>query len=158
MSSKSASDWGVKTLKSGLLDSVKTRFAEMESEKHYTVSTYLDPRYKMYYYRDTSTIDDVREIITEEILSQLGGVPIAKSDSVSSVSSQESSFSEGTFEAAMRKIAEKKKPKNQEKNKSSSHEDGSRLYDLCFFRYFRSNKPEGGRTTARTNLTKNEFL
>ena len=27
-----------------------------------------------------------------------------------------------------------------------------------FFRYFRSNKPEGGRTTARTNLTKNEFL
>ena len=95
----------------------------MESEKHYTVSTYLDPRYKMYYYRDTSTIDDVREIITEEILSQLGGVPIAKSDSVSSVSSQESSFSEGSFEAAMRKIAEKKKPKNQEKNKSSSHED-----------------------------------
>ena len=71
LSSKSASDWGVKTLKSGLLDSVKTRFAEMESEKHYTISTYLDPRYKMYYYRDTSTIDDVREIITEEILSQL---------------------------------------------------------------------------------------
>ena len=30
---------------------------------------------------------------------------------------------------------------------------------ICgFFRYFRSNKPEGGRTTARTNLTKNEFL
>ena len=104
LSSKSASDWGVKTLKSGLLDSVKTRFAEMESEKHYTVSTYLDPRYKMYYYRDTSTIDDVREIITEEILSQLGG-------------------------------------------------------SICgFFRYFRSNKPKGGRTTARTNLTNNEFL
>ena len=103
LSSKSAADWGVKTLKSGLLESVKSRFAEMESEKHYTVSTYLDPRYKMYYYRDTSTIDDVREIITEEILSQLGGVPIAKSDSVSSVSSQESSFSEGSFEGAMRK-------------------------------------------------------
>ena len=30
---------------------------------------------------------------------------------------------------------------------------------ICgFFRYFRSNKPEGGRTIARTNLTKNEFL
>ena len=30
---------------------------------------------------------------------------------------------------------------------------------ICgFFRYFRSNEPEGGRTTARTNLTKNEFL
>ena len=41
LSSKSAADWGVKTLKSGLLDSVKTRFAEMESEKHYTVSTCL---------------------------------------------------------------------------------------------------------------------
>ena len=27
-----------------------------------------------------------------------------------------------------------------------------------FFRYFRTNKPEGGRTIARTNLTKNEFL
>ena len=27
-----------------------------------------------------------------------------------------------------------------------------------FFRYFRSNKLEGGRTTARTNLTKYEFL
>ena len=40
LSSKSASDWGVKTLKSGLLDSVKTRFAEMESEKHYTVRRY----------------------------------------------------------------------------------------------------------------------
>ena len=46
-------------------------------------------------------------------------VPIAKSDSVSSVSSQESSFSEGSFEAAMRKIAEKKKPKNQEIKKTS---------------------------------------
>ena len=30
---------------------------------------------------------------------------------------------------------------------------------ICgFFRYFRSNKLEGGRTIARTNLTKNEFL
>ena len=40
LSSKSAADWGVKTLKSCLLDSVKTRFAEMESEKHYTVRRY----------------------------------------------------------------------------------------------------------------------
>ena len=30
---------------------------------------------------------------------------------------------------------------------------------ICgFFRYFRTNKPEGGRTIARTNLQKNEFL
>ena len=30
---------------------------------------------------------------------------------------------------------------------------------ICgFFRYFRSNKPKGGRTIARTNSTKNEFL
>ena len=30
---------------------------------------------------------------------------------------------------------------------------------ICgFFRYFRSNKLEGGRTIARTNLTENEFL
>ena len=30
---------------------------------------------------------------------------------------------------------------------------------ICgFFRYFRSNKLEGGRTIAHTNLTKNEFL
>ena len=30
---------------------------------------------------------------------------------------------------------------------------------ICgFFRYFRSNKPKGSRTIARTNLTKNEFL
>ena len=42
------------------------------------------------------------------MLAKLGGIPIAKSDSVSSVSSQESSFTEGSFEAAMRKIAEKK--------------------------------------------------
>ena len=47
-------------------------------------------------------------------------VNIVKSDSVSS---QESSFTEGSFEAAMRKIAEKKKPKNQEKNSSCSKED-----------------------------------
>ena len=123
LSTKSSADWGVKTLKNGLLESVKSRFCEMESEKHYTVSTYLDPRYKMYYYRDTSTIDEVREIIIQEMSDKLGGVPIAKSDSVSSVSSQESSFTEGSFEAAMRKIAEKKKPKNQEKNSSCSKED-----------------------------------
>ena len=103
LSSKSAADWGVKTLKSGLLDSFKTRFPEMESEKHCTVNTYLDPRYKMYYYRDTSTIDDVREIITE--------YPLVADCTI-----------------------------------------------CVFFRYFRSNKPEGGRTIARTNLTKNEFL
>ena len=30
-------------------------------------------------------------------------------------------------------------------------------YDLCFFRYFRTNNPMEGRTMSRTNLSKNGF-
>ena len=30
-------------------------------------------------------------------------------------------------------------------------------YDLCFFRYFRTNNPMEGRTMSRTNLAKNGF-
>ena len=45
------------------------------------------------------------------------------------------------------------------KRKSSESPIPSIDCTICvFFGYFRSNKPEGGRTIARTNLTKNEFL
>ena len=45
------------------------------------------------------------------------------------------------------------------KRKSSESPIPSIDCTICgFFRYFRSNKPEGGRTSARTNLIKNEFL
>ena len=98
----------------------KCRFGDMETIPQYTVATFLDPRFKSFFFTNTSTVEEVCEIVTGEVLAILGEapVPLSKSNSVSSQSSEDS-FTEGSFGAAMRKFVEKKKTaKNHQEIKS----------------------------------------
>ena len=85
-----SSDTGVKTLKRGLHESMTQRFGDMETIPEYSVATFLDPRYKHFYFQNTSTLEEVTEIIVTEVSSKLGGPLISKSESVSAQSSEDS--------------------------------------------------------------------
>ena len=47
-----SSDTGVKTLKRGLHESMTQRFGDMETIPEYSVATFLDPRYKHFYFQN----------------------------------------------------------------------------------------------------------
>ena len=123
-----SSDTGVKTLKRGLHESMTQRFGDMETIPEYSVATFLDPRYKHFYFQNTSTLEEVTEIIVTEVSSKLGGPPISKSDSVSSQSSEDSFSTEGSFGAAMRKFVEKQQKPKHPKNSSQSREDQINIF------------------------------
>lgn len=56
---------GVGTTIDTLKESLTTRFAEAEDNKHAVLATVLDPRYRVAFFRDARTKDKVEEWITE---------------------------------------------------------------------------------------------
>ena len=69
--SKNEDDWGVRTTKRAMVKALEERFSSMELEEHYSVSTFLDPRYKSYFFRDSETAGRVKEILSNKLEKQL---------------------------------------------------------------------------------------
>lgn len=59
-------DEGVKTTKRQLLQSLKSRFGDIESCKHYVLATILDPRYKHRCFSSASKASAASETLTRE--------------------------------------------------------------------------------------------
>ena len=66
-----AEERGVLTLKRSLAASMNERFADIETNEHYIVSTLLDSKYKGDFYRDDSTLEQAKDILTERLVTLL---------------------------------------------------------------------------------------
>ena len=65
--SKTEDDWGVRTTKRAMIKALEQRFSSMEMENHYSIATFLDPRYKSYFFRDPETAVRVKEILSNKL-------------------------------------------------------------------------------------------
>ena len=64
-------DRGVLTWKRALKKNIETRFSEIESQKHYTMATILDSRYKHFFYRNPDTYLETKNQLIEEMIQVL---------------------------------------------------------------------------------------
>ena len=64
-------DHGVITWKRALRDNIEERFADIELNKHYTVATMLDSRYKHYIYRDRDTFEVTKDFLVDKLTESL---------------------------------------------------------------------------------------
>ena len=64
-------DHGVIGMKRALKDDMLQRFSDMESQEHYSVATLLDSRYKKYFYRDTDSLDEAKNVLTEKLIDRI---------------------------------------------------------------------------------------
>ena len=64
-------DYGVRGMKRSLWCNMEERFCSMEYNRHYTVGTLLDSKFKGCFYRNPDTLDTAREYLTEELVQLL---------------------------------------------------------------------------------------
>mgnify|MGYP001208981527 CR=1 FL=1 len=64
-------DFGVKTLKRDLRDAMEVRFGDIEDQDKYTLSTFLDCRFKGLLYRKKETLKNVKQKLIHLIMEEL---------------------------------------------------------------------------------------
>ena len=64
-------DHGVKTMKRKLMENMGRRFAGIEEDDDYAVATLLDCKFKKYFFRDSGTLERVKEVVIEKIVEDL---------------------------------------------------------------------------------------
>ena len=64
-------DRGVLTLKRDLKRNMEERFSHLESKFHYTAATLLDSKFKHYFFRDESTLEETKEHIIDRMVNDL---------------------------------------------------------------------------------------
>ena len=64
-------DHGVMAMKRSLQANMEERFCNMEYNRHYTVATLLDSKFKGCFYRDPDTLSTAKEYLTEELVQLL---------------------------------------------------------------------------------------
>ena len=64
-------DRGVMTLKRALKQNMEERFSNIEYNRHFTISTLLDSKYKSCFYREPDTFTQAKEYLTEELIELL---------------------------------------------------------------------------------------
>ena len=60
-------DHGVKQLKRALLQGMEERFDEMEEKEMYALATYLDPRYKGFFFQNPENASTAKQKIAEKL-------------------------------------------------------------------------------------------
>ena len=69
--SPSGDDHGVRGMKRSLRSSMERRFEEIEEKDYYRVSTLLDCKFKQYFFRDPTTLDETKDVIINKIVESL---------------------------------------------------------------------------------------
>ena len=64
-------DHGVKTMKRKLMENMGRRFAGIEEDDDYAVATLLDCKFKKYFFRDSGTLERVKEVVIKKIVEDL---------------------------------------------------------------------------------------
>ena len=64
----SRDDHGVLTMKRALKKGMETRFAAIEKTDHYIVSTLLDSKFKLFFYRDPDALDKAKTILMDQLV------------------------------------------------------------------------------------------
>ena len=60
-------DFGVKNLKRSMAEAMESRFDIFEHTDEYILATFLDPRFRVWFYRDNNTIAYAKNLICERV-------------------------------------------------------------------------------------------
>ena len=104
-------DFGVKTLKRDLHNAMEVRFGDIEEDDKYTLSTFLDPRFKGLLFRKKETLPRVKEKIVHLLEKGLEDFNLESNQNMEDVETvtnfhamEEDAKPKGTFESTMAKI------------------------------------------------------
>ena len=98
-------DFGVKSLKRSMAEAMESRFDIFEHTDEYILATFLDPRFRVWFYRDNDTIAHAKNLICERVYENLSSIeetPINNSSKGGEIDSNQH-----TFAQAMQKIYSK---------------------------------------------------
>ena len=128
--SKKTEDNGVKTLKKSLLASMKQRFDCYEDNDVYILATFLDPRYRTWFFRKTSTVENVTECIKDRLYEELSN---SANEANNTSSSSSNSEEKDGFAQRMHAIYKKNKLKSNPvgEDKILKKEIEMTVYDYC---------------------------
>ena len=111
LKTKEKDDFGVITLKKALLKNLETRLGHLEEREEYFLATYLDPRFKWYFFSKSDTREKCKRIILSKLQKPSDDLSESVASSNSSVSDENLNDS---FDQKMKNII-----KSQQKSQNS---------------------------------------
>ena len=108
-------DHGVKKFKKILLKAMDERFGSYEENEHYTLATFLDPRYRGYFFRKESTLPEVLSNLEEKVYEEMNRDILESTNSSTNSSGNSSDLD--IFQKTMKGIIKKKNIDQTKKGK-----------------------------------------
>ena len=121
--------FGVKTLKRSMAEAMESRFDIFEHTDEYILATFLDPRFRVWFYRDNNTIAYAKNLICERVYENLSSIeetPINNSSNGGEIDSNQH-----TFAQAMQKICKRNQSSQKEHRKVLKVEINEIIEQYC---------------------------
>ena len=104
LATETRADLGIKTMKRDLLKNMNYRFSNIESREELILATYLNPKYKAHFFRNSETKENARNLLLTQIEEKINISKPGQSDFSMNISESNESVHENSLEMKMKNI------------------------------------------------------